>query len=879
MCIVSEALGKVITFYSYKGGTGRSMAVANIGCLLAQRSYTPTGKVLMIDWDLEAPGLHRFFEGQFTSQFGGGDNPKQAFENHPGLIDLFIDLDSQVESIIETADESLTEKEEEENILTEQGAAVLLEQVELSNYIVETDIDSLHLLKAGRFDENYASNVSTFNWVDFYSRAPWLIRLLAERLVEDYQYVLIDSRTGVTDTSGICTMLMPERLVVVFTPNQQSLSGLEELIQQATDYRKQSADLRPLVIFPLPSRIDLAEKKRKEEWRDKYQNLFENLLKVTYNLSECNLEDYFNKVQIVHHPYYAYGEEIAVLVDKYSEAASLTQSYENFTARLATLNGPWEVLTSPELETKAPLQRKSKVRETLPKPKVFDVFLVYNSEDKAAVRNIAQELKRRGIRSWLDEEQILPGMGFWDAFQEVIPRVKAIAIFIGQQGLGQWQEEEQRDLLHICVLRKIPLIPVLLPGIEKIPQEIKDKFRFTNKPRYISFHERIDEVQALDELEWGITRRKRVRGSYGILVKVQQPQRSGFLAMPKNGEEGIYDAVREAVSDVGIQLIQTRDRNDAIFVEDKAHIIEAIRSAEIIIAVCVSQEATVPLDSNVMYELGLAHALGKPLCVIINSTNRDYLSNYILQDIPEDEFINYELSGRANNVNFADELAAQIEFTINRQEFPYLIQPDNKDIMTIDLDQSQFLYPIFRNNFVTILQFGMDVSKRFLELRNRLVSLYKEVEEIRDFLEQTTTERNIRKQISDVIRAWSEYKKLYQPDPNRDPLSDFLDLKKLESLENSFSILRQGQGKSKESAQIAYQYYQSIVMIIEDYRNSRLLVEILDRDEEVLKSLERFAIIHRLLSEIQSLIDLIRYLVYKHTNKMIENLTQILKND
>ncbi|MBL0344368.1 MAG: AAA family ATPase [Anaerolineales bacterium] len=49
--------GKVITFYSYKGGTGRSMALANIAWILASNGK----KVLVIDWDLEAPGLHRYF--------------------------------------------------------------------------------------------------------------------------------------------------------------------------------------------------------------------------------------------------------------------------------------------------------------------------------------------------------------------------------------------------------------------------------------------------------------------------------------------------------------------------------------------------------------------------------------------------------------------------------------------------------------------------------------------------------------------------------------------------------------------------------------------------------------------------------------------------
>jgi len=48
--------GTVVTFYSYKGGVGRSFALANIAVLLARWGH----RVLTIDWDLEAPGLERY---------------------------------------------------------------------------------------------------------------------------------------------------------------------------------------------------------------------------------------------------------------------------------------------------------------------------------------------------------------------------------------------------------------------------------------------------------------------------------------------------------------------------------------------------------------------------------------------------------------------------------------------------------------------------------------------------------------------------------------------------------------------------------------------------------------------------------------------------
>jgi cellulose biosynthesis protein BcsQ len=54
-------MSSIVTFYSYKGGVGRTMAMANVAVLLAQRNL----KVLAVDWDLEAPGLERYF-GYFT---------------------------------------------------------------------------------------------------------------------------------------------------------------------------------------------------------------------------------------------------------------------------------------------------------------------------------------------------------------------------------------------------------------------------------------------------------------------------------------------------------------------------------------------------------------------------------------------------------------------------------------------------------------------------------------------------------------------------------------------------------------------------------------------------------------------------------------------
>jgi cellulose biosynthesis protein BcsQ len=58
-------VNRIVTFYSYKGGVGRTLALANIGVLLAMRGK----RVLLMDWDLEAPGLDRYFSSYLPNGF------------------------------------------------------------------------------------------------------------------------------------------------------------------------------------------------------------------------------------------------------------------------------------------------------------------------------------------------------------------------------------------------------------------------------------------------------------------------------------------------------------------------------------------------------------------------------------------------------------------------------------------------------------------------------------------------------------------------------------------------------------------------------------------------------------------------------------------
>lgn len=103
------------------------------------------------------------------------------------------------------------------------------------------------------------------------------------------------------------------------------------------------------------------------------------------------------------------------------------------------------------------------------KENVFDVFLCHHSIDKPAIRDIAQKLKKQGIRPWLDEEQIPPGTSWQKAIGEQIHSIRSAAVIVGENGLGPWQDQEIQALLSQFVKRNCPVIPVVLPSAKETP--------------------------------------------------------------------------------------------------------------------------------------------------------------------------------------------------------------------------------------------------------------------------------------------------------------------------------------------------------------------------------------------------------------------------
>jgi hypothetical protein len=145
--------------------------------------------------------------------------------------------------------------------------------------------------------------------------------------------------------------LLPRKLVVVFTPNRQSLEGVQALVTRATAYRRSHEDeQRPLLVYPLPSRIEMGDSTQRAQWRRGdsqlrilgYQPIFERLMRECYGMQQISLDSYFDEVQLQQTRTFAYGEQLAVRIDQGGDRFSLTRTFEAFLDWLGPGYFPWQ---------------------------------------------------------------------------------------------------------------------------------------------------------------------------------------------------------------------------------------------------------------------------------------------------------------------------------------------------------------------------------------------------------------------------------------------------------------------------------------------------------------------------------------------------------
>ncbi len=220
-----------VTFYSYKGGVGRTLALVNTAYSLAASGK----KVLIWDLDLEAPSLLQF--PQFTSL---------RSRVTAGTIDVLASPETN---------------------LNKQVAKLIVEAAPGISLLPAGADDMMYPERYGAVQELLGQNAAEGS--RRFEQIRQAIEVLPEKKRPDV--VLLDSRTGLTDLGAICTVQLPHTVVLLYTMNEQGTFGarrmLSSIIDASKKLRRPEQPVRTLLVasfVPAAENAQLVEQRREQ---------------------------------------------------------------------------------------------------------------------------------------------------------------------------------------------------------------------------------------------------------------------------------------------------------------------------------------------------------------------------------------------------------------------------------------------------------------------------------------------------------------------------------------------------------------------------------------------------------------------------------------
>lgn len=382
----------IFTFYSYKGGVGRSMALANVAAC-----YQAAGlRVALIDWDLEAPGIESYFVQDA--------NALTEIRSSVGLIDVLSSYRRKFPHLEFPSPEGSAAGSASQRL--ELDIQALDEQLPPLTHALyplrTTDNSALWLLHAGwrtgaRF-KSYAETVQGFDWADFYTTYrgevyfEWMRRQLLREGVADV--VLIDSRTGVTEMGGVCTRQLADVVVCFSVMNHQNLQGSTQMAASFSRTDLMQRRGRPLQSVFVPARVDSFNTTLKNELQKEFNQRFSPYTPGVFRALGAQFWD----LRVPYISDYAYRERLAVgdpQADK-----DLEESYRKLAAHLVMLT---------------PRASRARARYAPEIKRIFgnqlpDILVVYQDDSlREDALEIVQRLQADALSVWNEPANVPAG--------------------------------------------------------------------------------------------------------------------------------------------------------------------------------------------------------------------------------------------------------------------------------------------------------------------------------------------------------------------------------------------------------------------------------------------------------------------------------------
>jgi cellulose biosynthesis protein BcsQ len=444
----------ICTFYSYKGGVGRSMALANAAHMFARAGL----RVLMIDFDLEAPGLEQYFPVDQAS-----------IRAHAGLFDLISRYKVAMARSLPGAPE-------------DQDFRRLESLFIVSIYPQLPSGGKLDLMPAGRRgnDEQlseYALALRQFDWQDFYFNFggevffEWLRKSLDRNL---YDLVLVDSRTGVTEMGGICAYQLADAIVVMCATNQQNLDGTHDVVRNFFSPRVIMLRAgRVLQLLVVPSRIETRDADALADFRTRFEGLFAGYTPKELTAAGLNFWD----LMIPYEPRSAFQERVNAQDDSGSARSSIAPAMRQMVRALALLADRGEPVSRLAAEDERAARIAEPQYDITTRSAGFDVFLAYRNTDAKEVASLARELEQHGVRTFFADPHLSAGPNFQSLQRAALRESGVCAVVVGPSADYPWQSEQLRELLEDKERgTSLRFIPVLLPGAALPPNDVVPTF-------------------------------------------------------------------------------------------------------------------------------------------------------------------------------------------------------------------------------------------------------------------------------------------------------------------------------------------------------------------------------------------------------------------
>lgn len=237
----------VVTFYSYKGGMGRTTALVSYAMDLA---INKKKRVVIVDCDLEAPGYLNFFD----------------LSEHKGL------KSGKKNGVVEFISDS--------QFVTDQNSIDINDYIinvgnDNDNKVAYNNLSNIWLVPAGNLNESYEyegydSNKSSENRRNYLEGLSRINLANITTVVESFQLlfsklketirpdiILLDSRTGFNDIFGTTAFLLSTYVVGFFGFSRQTQPGLMNLLNEY--YNPDNSFRLSLVFSILPPNMDKGE--------------------------------------------------------------------------------------------------------------------------------------------------------------------------------------------------------------------------------------------------------------------------------------------------------------------------------------------------------------------------------------------------------------------------------------------------------------------------------------------------------------------------------------------------------------------------------------------------------------------------------------------